>query len=112
MTGYIGLSPTLRQLKDEIDGFVQTQTTTRIISANGSIVANDSFIFASGNTTLTLPSAAGLSGTKFYIKNTGNNIIIISTVNSETIDNNISISLTEKNSTIGVISDNTAWSIF
>lgn len=112
MAAYIGLSPTLRQLKEEIDGFVQTQTTTRIISTNDSISSNDSFIFATGNTTLTLPSAVGLSGTKFYIKNTGDNIITISTVNSETIDNNISITLTEKNSTIGVISDNTTWSIF
>ena len=112
MAAYIGLSPTLKKLKEDVDGFISSQTSTRTIDSNSSILTTDGFIFASGNTTLTLPSANSSSGIRYYIKNIGNDAITIITTNGEFIDDNSSITLAENNSSIGIVSDNTSWSIF
>ena len=82
------------------------------VSINTSMAAPTTFYLASGTITLTLPTAVGNSGLKFQVKNAGTGEITIATTSSQTIDGNINMILTEKNSVIGLISDGTNWSIF
>jgi hypothetical protein len=82
------------------------------VSINTSMAAPTTFYLASGTITLTLPTAVGNSGLKFQVKNTTTGQITIATTSSQTIDGNINMILTEKNSVIGLISDGTNWSIF
>ena len=82
------------------------------VSINTSMAAPTTFYLASGTITLTLPTAVGNSGLKFQVKNAGTGQITIATTSSQTIDGNINMILTEKNSVIGLISDGANWSIF
>jgi hypothetical protein len=82
------------------------------VSINTSMAAPTTFYLASGTITLTLPTAVGNSGLKFQVKNVTTGQITIATTSSQTIDGNINMILTEKNSVIGLISDGTNWSIF
>jgi len=64
----------------------------------------------SGTFTITLPSAGSISGKQYIIKNSGNGVITLNTTSSQTIDGNLSISLTQ-NDTVEVISDGSNWKI-
>jgi hypothetical protein len=64
----------------------------------------------SGTFTITLPSSVGISGKQYIIKNSGNGIITLDTESSQTIDGNLSITLTQ-NETVEVISDGSNWKV-
>jgi hypothetical protein len=82
------------------------------VSINTSMASPTTFYLASGTITLTLPTAVGNSGLKFQVKNAGTGQITINTTSSQTINENINMILTEKNSVIGLISDGSNWNIF
>jgi hypothetical protein len=82
------------------------------LSTTGNISATSGFIFASGDITLTLPSAIGLNGKTIYVKNVGTGVININTTGSETIDGQSSLPIEFQNTVVGFISDNTNWYIF
>jgi len=95
-----------------VDGIATFRTNTRIINTNTSIQLTDYMIFASGNITLTLPSALNNVGRQYMIKNSGFGGINIQPILSQTIDGESNMILGERNSVIGLISDDTSWSIF
>jgi hypothetical protein len=64
----------------------------------------------SGTFTVTLPTAIGVKGKQYVIKNIGSGTITVSTTSSQTIDGNNTISLTQ-NDSIVVISDDSDWKI-
>ena len=82
------------------------------VSTDTTLAAPNTFYLASGTITLTLPTAIGNSGLKFFIKNNGNGIITTIPQVGQLINNDINIIMTERNSVIGLISDGTGWNIF
>jgi len=75
-------------------------------------VASEDYLVnaTSGTFTITLPTSVGISGKQYIIKNSGNGVITINTTSSQTIDGDLTISLTQ-NDTVEVISDGSNWKI-
>jgi hypothetical protein len=82
----------------------------KLISASYSFTSSAEFIFTSGSFTVTLPSAIGISGREYQIKNISTGEIFIT--GSQTIDTYSDITIAEKNTALGLISNGTNWSIF
>ena len=82
----------------------------KIVSASYTFGASNEFIFTSGSFTVTLPSAIGIIGREYNIKNISTGVIFIT--GSSTIDDYSDITITEKNSALGLISNGINWSIF
>lgn len=76
----------------------------------GSTAATDYVYFASGTTTITLPTAVGNSNL-YTIKNVGSAIITIATTSSQTIDGSASASLAVQYTSLDLISDGSNWNI-
>jgi len=88
-----------------------TSTTIGIINTNTTLsIAN--FILASNTITLTLPTAVGISGTSYTIKNVGDGEITVVGQGGQTVDTNTSMILAYKYSVIGLVSDGANWQIF
>jgi hypothetical protein len=58
----------------------------RFISTSQAITIADTQIECGNSITITLPSAVGITGKSFGIKNTGGGIVTVTTTNSQTID--------------------------
>ena len=56
------------------------------VHADYSILASDTFIMASNQVALTLPTAVGISGKNYTIKNIGTNVVSLVTTSGQTID--------------------------
>jgi hypothetical protein len=82
----------------------------KIVSASYTVGASNEFIFTTGSFTVTLPSAVGIIGREYQIKNISTGVIFIT--GSSTIDDYSDITITEKNSSLGLISNGINWSIF
>jgi hypothetical protein len=82
----------------------------KLVSASYSFASSAEFIFTSGSFTVTLPSAIGIPGREYQIKNISTGEIFIT--GSQTIDTYSDITITEKNTALGLISNGTNWSIF
>jgi hypothetical protein len=99
---------------------VQGQTgpsggSTRSISfvtSNTNLTTTYDTYLASGQITLTLPSASSNSGSIFYIKNVGVGQVTIALTGSDKIDSNTSLVLRYTNSSLSLVSDGTDWKIF
>ena len=66
----------------------------------------------SANTfTVTLPTAAGISGKQFVVKNSGTGIITVDADGSETIDGYANFVLSTKGEAIWVVSDGSNWKV-
>lgn len=86
------------------------------VAKSASYVAtnNDCVIACTGPITITLPTAVGNTGKVFYIKkmNTGTSTdITIDTTSSETIDGELTQTVTKQYTTISVVSTGAAWII-
>jgi len=92
--------------------FTVEQTITQV-SATYTIARTDSTIEATANTfTITLPTAVGIKGRIFNIKNSGSGIITINTTSSQTIDGSSSGVLTlNQYDSLTVQSNNSNWII-
>lgn len=80
-------------------------------SSNYTITATDSVILASGTTTITLPTAVGITGRQYTIKKTdasGTNVTI-ATTSSQNIDSATTYILSVQYQSIAVVSDGTQW---
>jgi hypothetical protein len=94
-------------------------TSTRLVTATGSINGGDQIIFASGASmiTLTLPSAVGINGRQYTIKKTsvttlGNvRTVVIATTSNQTIDRVSQWRLMQRGERVTVISDGTNWQV-
>lgn len=86
---------------------------SRVVSKTTDYTAttDDGVILCSGNFVVTLPTAVGIGGKIFYIKNIGDGTITASGNASETIDGDITQLLDEQYDEIPVLSDGVNWSI-
>jgi len=81
------------------------------INSNYSIGVDDYLVDVTGNTiTVTLPTAVGIEGKIYIVKNSGSGVVTVGTTSSQTIDGATSKSL-KNNDSIEVISDGTNWVI-
>jgi hypothetical protein len=81
------------------------------INANYTVGVNDYLVDVTGNTiTVTLPTAVGIEGKNYVIKNNGSGVVTVATTSSQTIDGSSSKSL-KNNDSIEVISDGSNWII-
>jgi hypothetical protein len=81
------------------------------INASYSVGENDYLIDVTGNTiTVTLPTAVGVNGKNYVIKNRGTGVVTVATTSSQTIDEASTKSL-KNNDSIEVISDGSNWII-
>jgi len=81
------------------------------INATYTVGVNDYLIDITGNTiTVTLPTAVGVNGKNYVIKNRGTGVVTVATTSSQTIDSANTKSL-NNNDSIEVISDGSNWII-
>jgi len=81
-------------------------------TANYTLTATDGVIdFTSGSSTATLPTAVGISGKRYFIKNSGSGVTTIATTSSQTIDGISGLVLFNQNSTAVLVSDGANWKI-
>jgi hypothetical protein len=73
------------------------------------ISTSDSTILVSGTTTVTLPTAVGVTGRQYVIKNIGTNTVTIATTSSQNIDGATTYSMATQYQAITVQSDGTQW---
>jgi hypothetical protein len=81
------------------------------VSGNYSILTTDNFIAASGTGTDTLPTAVGVTGKSYTIKNVGTGVITIATTSAQTIDGVTTYVIRTTNSGITVLSNGANWLI-
>lgn len=93
------------------------QMPLRTVSANTSLTAADFFVevdTSAGNITITLPTAVGIKGQPFVVKNrTGSNKVIINTTASQTVDGQASgaVEITAKQALM-LVSNDADWGIY
>lgn len=81
------------------------------ITESYTVGVNDYFIDVTGNTiTVTLPTAVGINGKNYVIKNSGSGVVTVATTSGQTIDNVSSKSL-RNNDSIEIVSDGSNWII-
>ena len=81
------------------------------ITASYTVRVNDYLIDVTGNTiTVTLPTAVGINGKNYVIKNSGNGVVTVATTSGQTIDSVVSKTLIY-NDSVEVISDGSNWII-
>lgn len=87
-----------------------TKTTSYTVTSSDTVVFADA---TSGNVTITLPAASGLTGYRFYVKRIdgSSNTVTIARSGSDTIDGNTSCTLDLQYTAIGVVSNGSAWYI-
>jgi hypothetical protein len=87
------------------------RTFTTYSSAQLLDSAIDDVVFASGNTTLTLPAAAANSGVEFTIKKTDSNATTVTLDGnaSETIDGSITYTIIEQYESVVIACNGTSW---
>lgn len=84
-----------------------TNRTSTYVVDNTDCVVN----CTSGTFTVTLPTAVGLEGQYFIIKNSGTGVITIDGDGSETIDGSLNFSLSIQYESIAVVSNGSNWVI-
>jgi hypothetical protein len=81
------------------------------ITSSYTVGVNDYLVDVTGNTiTVTLPTAVGINGKNYVIKNSGDGVVTVATTSGQTIDGLNSKSL-KNNDSIEVISDSSNWII-
>jgi len=80
-------------------------------SGNYIATASDSVILVSGTTAITLPTAVGITGYAYNIKNTGSNTVTINTTSSQTIDGSLTATMSVTNTNLTVVSDGANWRV-
>lgn len=85
---------------------ITNQTSTYAIDNTDCVVS-----CTSGTFTVTLPTAAGIAGQYFIVKNRGTGVITVDGYSSETIDGLANKLLAVQNESIMVVSDGANWII-
>jgi hypothetical protein len=92
------------------DPFGMHKWSTRTVTTNYTLTNFDHNVFANGTLTITLPTAVGIAGKPFYIKNIGTGTVTVATSAGQTIDGQSSISLSSRYADVMVVSNGTNWS--
>ncbi len=90
----------------DVNGPIATAISTE--TANYTITATDSTILASGTITITLPSASGITGREYTIKNIATGTITIAS-GGGTIDGATTLALSTQNESVTLQSNGTNW---
>jgi len=90
----------------DVNGPIATAVSTQ--TANYTIASTDSTILANGAITITLPSASGITGRQYTIKNISTSTVTVAS-NGGTIDGSTTLSLTSEYEAITVQSNGTNW---
>ena len=87
-----------------------TKTSNYTITSTDDVIAADA---AGGAVTITLPTAAGITGRQFTVKriNTGANTVTVATTGGQTIDGDATQILNLPQTSISMVSDGTNWVI-
>ena len=88
--------------------YVLVTASTYTVSASGKFIKADTTSYP---ITITLLTAIGRSGESIIIKNIGDNIVTILTYSSESINEENSVILTDKDDAITLMSDGANWHI-
>lgn len=81
------------------------------LTSSYTIGVNDYLVDVTGNTvTITLPTAVGINGKNYIVKNSGTGVVTVSTTSGQTIDGSSSKTL-NNNDSIEVVSDGTNWNV-
>ena len=95
----------------DVRGSLSTPVTT--FTGNTTASSSDNLLVFTGTsaTTLTLPTAVGITGREYWIKNstTNSSVLTIATTSSQTIDGLTTWTLTQTNKAIRVVSNGTNW---
>lgn len=82
------------------------KTTTYGVGANDEVID-----CTSGTFTVTLPTAVGITGQTYTVKNSGTGVITIATTSAQTIDSGSTAVISYRYDSITVVSDNANWKI-
>ena len=86
--------------------YVAKTTTYTVVAATDYIID-----CTSGTFTVTMPTAVGIAGQSFIIKNSGTGVITIATTSSQTIDGALTFLLSVQYEALTVLSDGANWKI-
>lgn len=107
----IGIGTTSPNSTLDVRGSFSTPLTS--FSSNLTAGASDNMLLFTGTSgaTLTLPTAAGIAGREYWIKNVSSNgsVLAIATTSSQTIDGQSSWSLAQTNKVVRLISNGANW---
>lgn len=105
----VGIGVTAPNSPLQVAGSIASPISAK--TASYTLSATDSTVLGSGNITLTLPSAASITGRTYTLKKTdaSGTTVTIATSSSQTIDGASSIALTAQNEAATVQSDGTNW---
>jgi len=93
------------------------EVTTRAIAVVGhtsdyTLTTTDNVVISAGHNTITLPTAAGATGTTYTIKrNYSDDVVVVDTTSAETIDGETEWILGANYQSITVVSNGTNWFI-
>lgn len=83
-------------------------SSTRAVTATGTLLLTDEIVLASNTVTLTLPSASGFVGRRMTVKNIGSGTVTI-TPASGTLDGAANKALAVQYSSVDLVTDGTNW---
>jgi len=93
---------------DDLETWQAVMDAVAAKTGTATLTTSERRILCSGTFTVTLPVVSGNSGKDYYIKNSGTGVITIEGNGSETIDNNLNLTLTSMES-VHVLCSGTAW---
>jgi hypothetical protein len=82
----------------------------RVVTANYTLTSTDYTVNCNGSFTVTLPTAVGISGIVYVVKNSGTGAITVATTSSQTIDGQLTQTLTQYDA-LTVVSSGSVWII-
>jgi len=91
-TGLLGINKTAPIATLDVNGSVATKYVTK--TANYTLTTTDNKVFCTGTHTQTLPTAVGVNGVEYTIKNIGVGTITMGSTSSQTIDGSAAGSVT------------------
>jgi hypothetical protein len=112
----VGATGKTLRVASGIPAWTDPTFATSTKTSNYTIGATDTVVFAnatSGNVTITLPTASGVSGYRFYVKriDSSGNTCAVARSGSDTIDGQTSINLDAQYTSLTLVSDGSAWYI-
>lgn len=109
-SGYVGIGTETPTSKLHNSGSLTV--FYRAITALRTLDVTDYFVdCTSGTFTVTLPTAVGIAGREYVIKNSGTGVITIATSSSQRIDANLTLTLSTQYEAATIVSDGANWKI-
>lgn len=93
-------------LADSLTVPYTAQTSTYAVASTDSVID-----CTSGTFTVTLPTAASITGRAYTIKNSGTGVITVATTSAQTIDGQSTVQLLQQYTSLTVVSDGSNWKV-